>query len=209
MRGTLEWKPITVTKEVYSNYLFDYIVPGIMRNFPPTNNPIWIQQDNARPHIKPDEFREKYLEVRDILQEEYSPFPDIDWDIRLYYQPPNPPDLNVNDLGLYAAMQALTWKCITNMMDELVEQVNECWEQYPSYKINNMFLTLQCCMNEIIDAHGDNDYDTPHINKQRLEKEGQLLVSFPVTHTTDVWDDIPVNHEDNDGDNTGDDMSKG
>lgn len=190
-RGTMLWKPLKVTKEVYTNFLLDHVVPAIMQKFPPTEAPIYIQQDNARPHCSNAEFQVKYLEVRELLQEEYSPV-DFNWDIRLFQQPPNSPDLNINDLGLYASLQQITWRRVCQTLEQLVENVLEVWDIYPAYKINNLWLTLQCCMNEIIECHGDNDYRIPHMNKQRLERLGQLPVSIPVTPLVDVWEGEPL-----------------
>ncbi|GJQ92920.1 ATPase ARSA2-like protein [Tanacetum coccineum] len=89
--GTLETKPIlSVTKDVTRSWLIEKVLPAIRAKWPrgPTG-PIFIQQDNARPHI--DVNNRKFLEAssRDGL------------DIRLFFQPLNSPDLNVLDLGFF------------------------------------------------------------------------------------------------------------
>ena len=56
---------------------------------------IYIQQDNAKTHIS----------VNDSV---FCAAAQADgWDIRLTCQPPNSPDLNILDLGFFAALQAL------------------------------------------------------------------------------------------------------
>ncbi|KAH0704895.1 hypothetical protein KY289_009971 [Solanum tuberosum] len=37
-------------------------------------------------------------------------------------------------------------------------------------RLNNVFWTLQCCMNEVMKDSGGNNYKVPHMNKERLEE---------------------------------------
>ena len=37
-------------------------------------------------------------------------------------------------------------------------------------------------MNEIMECHGDNTYEIPHLNKTKLEKEGTLPITLPVSN---------------------------
>ena len=43
-----------------------------------------------------------------------------------------------------------------------------------SRELNNVFLTLQTCMKEIMKVRGGNNYQIPHIGKGRLERQGEL-----------------------------------
>ena len=52
---------------------------------------------------------------------------------------------------------------------ELIEAVSEAYDKYPHHKINQTWLTLQCCFNEVIMHHGDNNYNIDHIGKEQLE----------------------------------------
>ncbi len=79
--------------------------------------------------------------------------------------------------------------------------MNKAFEQYPWQRLRDGFLTLQCCLNEIIEAHGDNDYKIPHINKAKLEREGQLPTSIRVTPKIKDFD-LP---SEDDGDDDDDD----
>ena len=54
----------------------------------------FIQQDNAKPHIKVDD--------AEFLQEASRD----GFDIRLCFQPPNSPDLNVLELSFFQAIQS-------------------------------------------------------------------------------------------------------
>lgn len=76
-------------------FLFQ-IIPAIMNKWPEgASKDIFIQQDNARPHI-----RDNDIDFRDAASQQ-------GFNIHLVQQPPNSPDLNVNDLGWFRAIQSL------------------------------------------------------------------------------------------------------
>jgi hypothetical protein len=60
--------------------------------------------------------------------------------------------------------------------------VHETYWEYPYLKINRMFVTLQTVFDEVIKANGGNEYKLPHMNKERLEREGRLPVAVHCTH---------------------------
>ena len=84
------------------------------------------------------------------------------------------PDLNVLDLGFFRAIQSLQEQEVLGTIDELVHAVQTSFERMQSQQLNNVFLTLQTCMKEIINVQGDNNYQIPHIGKNRLVREGNL-----------------------------------
>jgi hypothetical protein len=61
-------------------------------------NPIFIQQDNEKTHVLPNDH--EFLEATAIGG----------WNINLVCQPLNSPDINILDLGLFAALQSLFQK---------------------------------------------------------------------------------------------------
>ncbi|WOG99681.1 hypothetical protein DCAR_0519035 [Daucus carota subsp. sativus] len=96
--GTLETKPINpITQDVTRKMMIDKVLPAIESMWPGGHSGgiIFVQQDNAKPHISVDdpEF------VEDVKRNGF--------DIRLCFQPPNSPDLNVLDLGFFRAIQTL------------------------------------------------------------------------------------------------------
>ena len=109
-RGTLITKTVNVTRETMRSYLIGKVLRAIKRKWPPNdaNKTIWIQQDNAKPHVPMDD-----MKFRLAVQE-------TGLDIRLMNQPPNSPDLNVLDLGFFASLQSLTDKRIARNIDELI-----------------------------------------------------------------------------------------
>jgi hypothetical protein len=56
-KGTLEVKPVKVTQDVMMNYLCDLVIPAIQDKYPDedTGRTIFIQQDNAKPHVLPED----------------------------------------------------------------------------------------------------------------------------------------------------------
>ena len=86
----------------------------------------------------------------------------------LYTQSANSPDVSLLDLGFFRAIQSFNDAALTNE-EELIKAVSEAYENYPKEKINQTWLTLQCCFNQIITHHGDNDYNIDHISKVKLE----------------------------------------
>uniref|UniRef100_H3GMD1 Tc1-like transposase DDE domain-containing protein n=1 Tax=Phytophthora ramorum TaxID=164328 RepID=H3GMD1_PHYRM len=96
------------------------------------------------------------------------------WNIRMYCQPPNSPDLNVLDLGLFAALQALQYQVVIRGVDELIDAVEAAYEELSETTQDNIFLTLQNCMICTLRDSGGNQYKLPHMGREKLRKKGLL-----------------------------------
>ncbi|XP_074292091.1 uncharacterized protein LOC141618934 [Silene latifolia] len=109
-RGTMETKPIdSITKQVTRECIIEQVIPAIKAKWPEgASKNIFIQQDNARPHIKNND--QAFMAVANSEG----------FNIQLTFQPPNSPDLNVNDLGYFRALQSLHSKEAAKSVDELV-----------------------------------------------------------------------------------------
>ncbi|PNY02245.1 hypothetical protein L195_g025550 [Trifolium pratense] len=141
--GTLETKPITsVTKEIVRSYLIDKVLPAIKEKWPreDARRPIFIQQDNARTHINPNDHEFRQAAVKD------------GFDIRIMCQPPNSPNLNVLDLGFFNSIKTLQHKESPKTVDDLVNAIVKSFDAYPAEKSNGIFLPLQLCMLEIMNS---------------------------------------------------------
>jgi hypothetical protein len=163
--GTIETKPITsVNREVIKTCLLGNVVPTMMEKWPieDRGHPIFIQQDNARTHVAPDD-----EDFRRVASQD-------GFDIRLMCQPPNSPDLNILDLGFFRAIQSLQHKEAPNSIDDLLKAVQKSFEEYSTVKSNRIFLSLQSGMIEIMKSRGSNKYQTPHMKKKMLERQGKL-----------------------------------
>ncbi|XP_038679429.1 uncharacterized protein LOC119980705 [Tripterygium wilfordii] len=164
--GTLESKPIlSVTKDIIRLCLIEKLLPSIKEKWPlGSSSNIFIQQDNARPHIYAND-----VEFQQVV-ETYG------LDIRLCCQPPNSHDLNVLDLGFFRAIESLQHQEAPTIVDEFVLAVDKAFDMFPSEDLNNVFLTLQTCMVEILRNFGGNNYKNLHVNKQKLIRDGELPI---------------------------------
>ncbi|ETO99846.1 hypothetical protein F441_22730 [Phytophthora nicotianae CJ01A1] len=80
-------------------------------------DPIFVQQDNAKPHILPID--------PDILAAGLEG----GWSIRLIFQPPNSPDLNALDLGLFASLQSIQYQLPIYSIEDLIDAVDDAYMQ--------------------------------------------------------------------------------
>ncbi len=71
-RGTIETKPIGVTRTVYQQMLIDHVIPAIKQKWPDLNRNIVLQQDGASAHVKADDM-EFGLTARQGLKAPKSP----------------------------------------------------------------------------------------------------------------------------------------
>jgi hypothetical protein len=144
------------------------VLPAIKSKWPAEEKhlPIFIQQDNAHTHI-------------DVNDPAFVAAAQADgWDIRLTCQPPNSPNLNVLDLGFFAAIQALFEKGTPNNIEQIVAKVEKAFCEYPADRANSIFLTQQGCMMEIMKHNGGQHYNIPHMKKKHLEMQGILPISL-------------------------------
>ena len=122
------------------------VFPAIRAKFPQTNDVIYVQQDNAKPHFNEDD--PEMLE--EGSKEEFS--------IMFKNQPPNSPDMNVLDLGFFNAIQSVQHQHSPKTIDKLISCVSNAFDELHSDKLGNVFLTLQQCMEETVLAKGGNDW---------------------------------------------------
>ncbi|KAK9706156.1 hypothetical protein RND81_07G107700 [Saponaria officinalis] len=168
--GTLETKSIdSITKPVTKALFIEKIIPSIMAKWPSTSDKrIYIQKDNAKPHITNND-----PDFRKVATED-------GFDIQLVFQPPNSPDLNTNDLGFFRAIQSLQSEISATNVEQLVAAVDKAFTEYIPMKLNKIFLTLQTVMIEIMKAKGHNNFSIPHMNKDRLLADGRLPTNLTV-----------------------------
>ena len=143
--------------------LLEEVIPAIKAKWPDyACKTIWLQQDNARPHISatdPDFIREATKDG---------------WDIHLINQPAQSPDLNILDLGFFRAIQSIKDQMSYKDEDKLIEVVKSAYDNYDPILLNYIWLSLQNCMIEIMDCKGNNNYQQPHMGKARMDNEGTL-----------------------------------
>lgn len=127
-----------------------------------------IQQDNARPHIN-----NKDPDFNDVANAD-------GFQITLIQQPPNSPDVNVNDLGFFRAIQSLQQQEACKNAEELVSAVTSSYNKLEAMTLNKVFLSLQCCLKEIMKVKGQNNYKIPHMKKNALILQNALPTNMEV-----------------------------
>ena len=158
-KGMLVWKNKIVMKEVNRDLLITKLIPAIVEKWPTSDRnskKSFIQQDGANNHIREDDklFNDR-LEENGVNEE-------------LYTQSATSPEVNLLDLGFFRAIQRLN-DALPKNEEELIEAVSDAYDKYHKEKIIWTWLTWQCCFNQIITHHGDNDYHIDHIAKEKLE----------------------------------------
>ncbi|XP_074290579.1 uncharacterized protein LOC141617297 [Silene latifolia] len=114
---------------------------------------ISIQQDNAKPHINGND--------KDFLEAAASD----GFNIKLTQQPANSPDLNILDLGFFRSIQSLQDEHPARSVEELVKSVQDAYEDETVEVLDNVWLSLQACMIDIMKLKGHNNYPLPHLAK--------------------------------------------
>ncbi|KAE8886581.1 hypothetical protein PF005_g8050 [Phytophthora fragariae] len=166
--GTIITKDISVTKTSYRAMLIAKLLPALCEHWPEDTDgrPIVVQQDNAPAHIASED--QVFADAVAACGRR----------VVLRNQPPNNPDLNCNDLGLFASIQARQQKKNARTTDELIAAVTESYWELPMRTINATFLSLQGSMDDCIAQDGDNNYKPRHMKKAKLEREGRLPMSI-------------------------------
>lgn len=140
-KGTIETKCIeSVTQVEVRKMLCEKLFPAIRKKWPKEskNQKIFIQQDNAKPH----------LSVSDggLTAEAHK----YGWNMEMKAQPPNSPDLNVLDLGFFHSIQSIQHRTSQNNIDELINVVINAFNDENPNTLDNVFLSLQCAMEDTL-----------------------------------------------------------
>ena len=157
--GVPVWKNQLINRDVYCEYLIQKVLLAVKEKWPRNNTRIQLQQDGAKSHILEDN-----VEFKEAVQQ-------IGLNLTIFTQAPNSPDTNILDLGFFRAIQLFNDACPDNE-EELIKSVEKAYGEYPWCKLNFVWLTLQSCLNKIIEHDGGNDYKIPHMGKESLWRRG-------------------------------------
>ena len=69
----------------------------------------------------------------------------------------------------------------------MIKSVEKAYGEYPYRKLNRVWLTLQSCLNIIIENDGGNDYKILHMGKESLDRRGLLPGVLDVTPAATAW----------------------
>ena len=66
-------------------------------------------------------------------------------------------------------------------VDDLIRAVTEAYWEQPRETVDNVFLSLQQSLVDILETNGNNTKSVRRMKKQRLRREGRLPVTLGVT----------------------------
>ncbi|GMF18945.1 unnamed protein product [Phytophthora fragariaefolia] len=107
-----------MTKTTYREKLVYKVLPSLRAQWP-SNSRVMLQQDNAPAHISPSD------------PEFTAAVEQSGLDVVLRCQPPNSPDLNCCDLGIFTVIQAQQREITARNIDELVAAVDKAYWEFP------------------------------------------------------------------------------
>ena len=193
-KGTPVWKNQLINRDVYREYLIQKLLPAVKEKWPRNNAKIWLQQDGAKSHILEDD-----AEFKAAVQQ-------IGLNLTVFTQSPNSPDTNILDLGFFRAIQSFN-DAMPENEEELIKSVEKAYGEYLWCKLNFVWLTLQSCLNKIIEHDGGNDYKIPHMGKESLWRRGRLPEVLHVTPAANAWLNPTMDDDsDQESDDSGDEM---
>ena len=122
---------------------------------------VWIQHDGARPHCGHN--TEEWLSVEGSKK---------GWDMCLFHQPAQSPDLNVNDLGFFHSLKVQSRKIRGKdcNIDDMIIRVRRAWREYCGETLDNIWGHLFGCYEAILVAGGDSVYPKPHKGYRKCKK---------------------------------------
>ncbi|KAK9725658.1 hypothetical protein RND81_05G160500 [Saponaria officinalis] len=162
--GTMVTKAIeSINKQVTKDTLINLLIPAIKQKWPASaSKEITIQQDNVKPHLSGKE--------KDFIEAATSD----GFNIKLTQQPAMSPDLNILDLGFFRSIQSLQDENQAKNVEELVKNVQDAYERETVECLDNVWLSLQACMVEMMKMKGHNNYKLPHLRKAAQRLQGTL-----------------------------------
>ena len=102
------------------------------------------------------------------------------WSITVETQPPQSPDLNLNDLSIFASLQAQQRATWTYNIKDLLVAVQAVWEGYKWHTIELAWQTLFNVYNCILETDGDNNFKIPHTGARARLTRGDIVRHAPV-----------------------------
>ncbi|ETP04732.1 hypothetical protein F441_18530 [Phytophthora nicotianae CJ01A1] len=84
-------------------------------------------------------------------------------------------DYNANDFGFFASIQSLPYKKMAQTIEDLVNNVEEAFNQLQYSTIGRVFVTLQSVLQASMNVDDSNKYTIPHLVKDQLRMSNGLL----------------------------------
>jgi hypothetical protein len=104
------------------------------------------------------------------------------WTVKFVTQPPNSPDLNILDLGLFASLKSKVWamKFRATNIELLVQKITAAFEDYPSETLTHIWAQLYAIYNAVLKQSGGNKYTNPHTGINRRARNGGNAIDLSI-----------------------------
>ena len=79
-----------------------------------------------------------------------------------------------NRAGRYGAKSKYDQKQVQSSIDDLIKCTVQAFTKIERHKLDDVFLTLQKCMEACMGCGGGNNYKLPHLHKQKLRRMEKL-----------------------------------
>ena len=134
-------------------------------------DPYFIQQDGARPHTANGAIEDL---VAGGTGEGFTPV--------IVTQPPNSPDLNINDLGFFASLKVDVKRICTHCTsrEEMMANVVKAFEEYPRDKIDGIWACWFNNLRSVMSCDGGNDYRQAHNGGKKRKRETGSAIDLTV-----------------------------
>ena len=91
--------------------------------------------------------------------------------IEVYTQPPQSPDMNVNDLALFRALDSSVHRLRQECRDKfnreiLVDDVKRTFKEYPRNQIESIWVQKEYVMSVVCACNGGNEYPRHHPSEE-------------------------------------------
>ena len=105
-----------------------------------------------------------------------------DLNIKIRTQPPQSPDTNILDLGLFASMKkrGKHLKSRANTLQQLINNVNTVYNEYDHQTLHKIWCSYFNCLNEILKRDGDTNYKPPRDNNKKYRKNNPFFIDLQV-----------------------------
>lgn len=153
-RGEIYEKDTTLTADYYCNFMTTIIIPEVCHKMPWSNH-IFIQQDNAPPHVGNNTVQR----LNDFGDTQHPV-------VTIINQPPQSPELNLNDLGFFHSLSKRAHKHPTTNLDALWTAVQQNYWQTPPETLLTLWKTKTAVIQSVIAAKGGT-VSTPHSGIRR------------------------------------------
>ncbi|KAG3138366.1 hypothetical protein PI126_g16953 [Phytophthora idaei] len=114
------------------------------------------------------------------------------WNMCIKLHLANSLDCNANDLFfvvVFASIQSLEYKKKARTIENLVDNVEEAYNELDYSTLDRVFVTLQSVLHASMDVDGSNEYAIPHLAKERLRTSNGILPPPPsLSYNSIVFD---------------------